>query len=314
MPSPSVLPTKDGVGPSVIVLPENQTLWSTVLDFLTERFTNLTREEIIRRIESGAVCDADGTPILINAAYQPNKKIYYYRAIDNEALVPFQETILFEDELIVVADKPHFLAVTPGGRFLQETLLIRLKRKLACDVLAPMHRIDRETAGLVLFSKVPATRGQYQTLFQYQQVTKTYLAVTNVNRTATTQSGSQSGSLTFPLTYQSRIKQSQHFMQMQEIAGEPNCEVEIDFLRADTQHALYQLTPSTGKKHQLRVQMAALGLPILNDQIYPMHISAANEDINRPLQLLAHTLAFTDPVTGRVREFVSQRTLALAPL
>lgn len=281
--------------------------WKTILDFLVTRFTYLSRDEIAQRIEAGAVCDATGAPISPSSIYQPQQKLYYYRAIENEALLPFQETILFEDEFIVVADKPHFLAVTPGGRFLQETLLVRLKRKLGCDTLTPMHRIDRETAGLVLFCKVPAMRGQYQMLFQYQQMQKTYLAVAGCN-----------DKLVMPLTYRSCIKQSQHFMQMEEVAGEPNSEVHIDCLRQNTQNntrnGLYQLTPKTGKKHQLRVQMAALGLPILNDQIYPIHISAADENTAEPLQLLAHTLAFTDPVTGRAREFMSQRTLALAPI
>jgi tRNA pseudouridine32 synthase / 23S rRNA pseudouridine746 synthase len=301
------LPTKDGVGPSVITLPNETGAWNTILDFLVTRFTYLSRDEIAQRIEAGAVCDEYGAPILPSTKYQPQQKLYYYRAIENEALVPFQETILFEDEWIVVADKPHFLAVTPGGRFLQETLLIRLKRKLGSDTLTPMHRIDRETAGLVLFCKVPAVRGQYQTLFQYQQVQKTYLAVACHN-----------DKLVMPLTYRSCIKQSQHFMQMEEVAGEPNSEVHIDCLRQNTQNntqnALYQLTPKTGKKHQLRVQMAALGLPILNDKIYPIHISAADENTAEPLQLLAHTLVFTDPVTGRAREFMSQRSLALAPI
>jgi len=297
------LPTRDGVGPSVITLPRDASDWKTILDFLVTRFTYLTRDEISQRIDAGAIYDAVGVPISSGTKYQPQQKLYYYRAIENEVPVPFQETILFEDELIVVADKPHFLAVTPGGRFLQETLLVRLKRKLGCDLIAPMHRIDRETAGLVLFCKVPAMRGQYQLLFQLQRVQKTYLAVAPLNRTHA-----------MPLTYRSCIKQSSYFMQMMEVAGAPNCDVKIDCVREGMHRALYQLSPSTGKKHQLRVQMAALGLPILNDQIYPLHVSAAEEDMLKPLQLLAQKIAFTDPVTGSAREFVSERLLALAPI
>jgi len=314
LPDAAKLPVINGVGPSVIVLPhtfesgETAYKWKTVLDFLTERFTNLTRGDIVSRIENGMVRDVNGEAISVTAGYQPQQKLYYYRAIENELPVPFHETILFEDELIVVADKPHFLAVTPGGRFLQETLLIRLKRKLANNLLAPMHRIDRETAGLVLFCKVPALRGKYQLLFQQRQVQKTYLAVaTSVTK------------LRLPITYRSRIETSENFMQMQEVAGEANAEVCIECLHADAAagaatHALYQLRPVTGKKHQLRVQMAALGLPILGDQIYPTHVGAANEDTSQPLQLLAQKIAFTDPVTGAVREFMSARTLKHAPV
>jgi tRNA pseudouridine32 synthase / 23S rRNA pseudouridine746 synthase len=308
------LPVRDGVGPSVILLPAmtGASAWPTLLDFLVERFPHVSRDDIMLRIQRGDVTDAKGAPILANSPYQPHQKLYYYRATTNEIPVPDQETIVFEDEWIVVADKPHFLAVTPGGRHLHETLLVRLKRKLGIDTLAPMHRIDRETAGLVVLTKKPETRGQYQALFQTKRIQKTYLAVSLVTPT--------NNAIPLPMTYRSHIVASTHFMRMREatpdepIATEPNAEVYIRRIAADSTNALYQLIPTTGKKHQLRVQMAALGMPILYDQMYPDHLpDTVNDDFSRPLQLLAQSIAFSDPMTGQAREFSSARRLAHAP-
>jgi tRNA pseudouridine32 synthase / 23S rRNA pseudouridine746 synthase len=300
------LPVRDGVGPSVIVLPdvpEGARPWATILDFLDEKFPGVDREEIVARMQRGDVCDAHGEPVPPNTPYQPQQKLYYYREIADEPKLPFEETIVFEDELLVVADKPHFLPVTPGGRFLQETLLVRLKRRLGIDTLAPMHRIDRETAGLVLFTKQPATRGAYQSLFEQRVVEKSYEAW-----------ASWSDHLHLPMVYRSYLEESEHFMRMREVPGrEPNSETAIALIERRGVRARFQLSPLTGKKHQLRLHMAALGMPILNDQIYPLHATADEEDLTRPLQLLAKSIAFSDPITGQTREYASGLALAGPP-
>ena len=296
-----MLPTIDGVGPSCIVLPPGP--WQTVIDFLATRFDTIARAEIESRMASGHVLSATGESILPNHPYQAHLKLFYYRRIAAETHIPFDEVVLFEDEYLVVADKPHFLPVTPGGRYLQETLLVRLKRKLGLDTLAPMHRIDRETAGLVLFTKQPHTRGTYQKLFSNREVEKRYQAVA-LHR----------ADLKLPMTYRSRLTGTDHFMRMKEVAGVANAETGIESIevRGEGGLARYRLLPLTGKRHQLRVHMAALGVPILNDQIYPDHFSKAQieaDDFSRPLQLLAEYIAFRDPVTKQARRFESRRSL-----
>ncbi len=290
----ALLPTRDGVGPSVIALPPGN--WPLVLDYLAYRFPTIPREEIASRMQRGDVRDESGQFVLPDAVYRAHRKLYYYRRIDDEPRIPFDEQILFEDELIVVADKPHFLPVTPGGRYLQETLLVRLKRKLGLDTLAPMHRIDRETAGLVLFTKQPHTRGTYQALFSRKTVRKHYEAIAPWRE-----------DLPLPLTYRSRLVASEHFMRMREEPGEPNAVTQIELIERGGDLARYALSPVTGKRHQLRVQMAALGLPILYDQIYPDHVTSdeLDGDYSKPLQLLAKRIAFRDPVTGGERGFES---------
>ncbi len=290
------------MGPSCISLPARSTgAWAQVIDFLADRFPSVSREEIAARMQRGDVVDEQGEMISPERHYQPHLKLYYYRSIAVEARIPFDAVVLFQDDYLVVVDKPHFLPVTPGGRYLQETLLVRLKRKLGIDTLAPMHRIDRETAGLVLFTKQPLTRGTYQNLFSQKVVTKSYQAIAGFR-----------AELNFPMTYRSRLVEAEHFMRMREVDGEPNAETDIEVLEVKDQRACYRLRPATGKKHQLRVHMASLGIPIRNDQIYPHHLSKEEieqDDYSKPLQLLAEHLSFTDPLTGQRRSFDSQRRL-----
>lgn len=301
-PASGALPTRDGVGPGCISLPESPpSHWRLVIDFLADRFPLISREEIAARMLRGDVLNVAGEKISSERAYQPHLKLYYYRSIEVETPIPFEEIVLFQDEYVLAVDKPHFLPVTPGGRYLQQTLLVRLKRKLGIDTIAPMHRIDRETAGVVLFTLQPARRGIYQKLFSMQAVEKSYQAV-----------AARRDDLSFPLRYESRLVAADHFMRMREEAGVANALTEISILQTGAALARYRLQPRTGKKHQLRVQMAALGMPILNDQIYPEHRSKADierDDFSQPLQLLAEKISFTDPISGEVRHFESTRRL-----
>lgn len=287
-----MLPTRDGVGPSVITLPVGD--WRLIVDFLIERFNAIPRDEWLARMQTGLVMDEDGQPVYSDRPYQAHLKIFYYRAIENETPIPFDEKIIFQDEHIIVSDKPHFLPVMPAGNYLQETLLVRLKRNTGIETLVPMHRIDRETAGLVVFVIKPETRGAYQSLFLSKQVEKTYQAIAPYRQ-----------DLAFPMTYKSRLQESENFMQMEAVEGKDNSETLIDVLEHLNGVARYQLKPITGKKHQLRAHMAALGIPILNDLIYPVHRTADQDNFNKPLQLLAEKISFADPITRHERVFES---------
>ncbi len=296
---------RDGVGPGCVVLPAGP--WRLVLDFLSERFTNVTRAEIEARMVRGDIVDALGRQISPAQRYSPHLTLYYYRAISDEARIPFEEEVLFQDDYLVAVDKPHFLPVTPSGHYLQETLLVRLIRKLGIDTLAPMHRLDRETAGVMLFTVQPTLRGHYQTLFTRRTITKHYEAI-----------ASYRSDLTFPLTRRSRLVRGEPFIRMRETnpdeAGSANAETRIELLARlpGDNLAHYRLTPETGKKHQLRVHMAALGLPIRYDTLYPVAYSDAEMTetaYRKPLQLLARQIAFADPITGQARQFTSRRQL-----
>lgn len=291
------LPTKNGVGPSCVGLPAGN--WRSITDFLVERFPAITREVWLERMAHQLVMDEFGGLVTPERPYPGPMRIYYYRAVDVEARIPFEEVVLYQDDHLVVADKPHFLPVTPSGHYLQETLLVRLKKRLGIDTLIPIHRIDRETAGLVLFSTQPDERNAYQALFRDHAVTKHYEAIAPWRE-----------DLTWPITRKSRIVEDEPFFRQREVPGQPNSETHMDVIEKSGGSARYALSPVTGKKHQLRVHMNALGLPILNDRMYPPVAETPDDDYRLPLQLLAKSIAFTDPVTGQARHFQSQRTLA----
>ena len=290
------LPVRDGVGPSFLWLPEGQ--WDNLRHFLTERFADVDPASWDARLAKGEVVDAKGGVLRADSPARRGMCIFYYREIEAETPIPFDEQILHQDEHILVADKPHFLPVTPAGRFLQETLLVRLKKKTGLEHLVPLHRLDRETAGVVLFSHNPASRGAYQALFRERAMDKVYEAIAPVNE-----------SLGFPLVYRSRIVQGTPFFRMQEEEGEANAETCIELIARHGAIAHYRLRPVSGKQHQLRVHMAALGMPIVNDGFYPHALPCKGDDFAHPLKLLARSIAFDDPLSGTRRSFASRKIL-----
>ncbi|PZG81920.1 pseudouridylate synthase, partial [Streptomyces sp. NTH33] len=249
---------------------------------------------------AGLIVGADGRPVEPDAPYEPGMYVWFHRELPDEVPVPFPLRVAHRDEHLVVVDKPHFLATTPRGSHVAETALARLRRELDIPELTAAHRLDRLTAGLVLFTVRPEERGAYQTLFRDRRVRKEYEAV-----------ASYDPSLALPLTVRSRIVKERGVQAAREVAGEPNAvtRVELAEHRADGL-ARYRLLPGTGQTHQLRVHMSALGVPILGDPLYPVVTGPVPAgDFRRPLQLLARTLEFTDPVTGAERRFTSGREL-----
>jgi len=278
---------------STLYLPPGS--WATVLDCLCERFSAISREQWLDRIVRGKVLDGNGLPIAVDLAYREGLRIHYFREVPNETPIPVREAILYADEHLVVADKPHFLPVTPAGEYVEQTLLRRLIRTLDNPDLVPLHRIDRHTAGLVLFSANKQTRSAYQALFPTRQIEKRYEAIAPAL-----------AHLTFPCVHKSRLVDGEPFFRMQEAEGPANTETRVEVSERRGEHWRYALFPVTGKKHQLRVHMAALGAGICNDPFYPNVIKDAVDDYHNPLKLLAQGLRFTDPVTGQERVFESR--------
>lgn len=292
----SPLPVVGGVGPSRQQLPDGP--WATVLDFLRERFPRVGEQAWLSRMERGEVLDERGHAVGPASPYRAGACLFYYRELEDERAVPFAVRILYRDEHILVADKPHFLALAPAGRYLRETLLARLRRAGAPDALAPVHRLDRETAGVVVFSLEPSTRGAYASLFQRREVRKVYEALAPAR-----------ADLRLPATRRSRVVRGEPFFRMKEVGGEPNSETHIEAAVEARGASLYRLRPTTGRKHQLRLHLCALGIPILNDRLYPFVAEAGDDDFSRPLKLLAKSVSFRDPLTGREHHFESARTL-----
>jgi tRNA pseudouridine32 synthase / 23S rRNA pseudouridine746 synthase len=295
------IPTRNGVGASRVSLPVGP--WPTVLDFLLERMPDISREEWLQRFDDHLVLDESAQPVKATQTYKPRTKLFYYRHIANEPVLPEKASIVFEDAHLIVADKPHFMPVTPAGRYVQQSLLVQLKKITGNDDLVPLHRIDRETAGLVMFGKRLSDRDAYHALFRDKEMHKVYEAVAAFNP-----------ALKLPRVHISRLQPDELFFRTQEVPGEPNSETRISLLKTEGTRALYQLEPVSGKRHQLRVHMMALGLPLEGDQFYPTVLRGpdAEEDFSHPLQLLAKSVGFTDPVTGEARAFHSALSLSIA--
>jgi len=282
----------DGVPASTVHLHGGE--WSTVLDALCARFPQIERAQWRDRMTRGVVFDAHGKSIDVDGAYRAGMRVHYFREVASETPIPFTEAVLYADEHLVIADKPHFLPVMPAGAHVRETLQTRLIARLRNPYVVPLHRIDRATAGIVMLSCNPATRSAYQALFREQRIRKRYEAL-----------APPLPDLAFPLVRRSRIVRGPEFFRMQETGGAPNSETTVDVIERGETSWRYALMPLTGRTHQLRVQMAGLGAAIFGDRLYPRLQPRSPDDYTRPLQLLAQALEFTDPLDGTPRRFES---------
>ena len=290
------LPIRDGLNPTRLHLPPGEE-WGTVLDYLLHRFPADERR-LREQIDSGEVVASSGVPITASTAYAPRDFVYFYRDVEREERVPFEVDVLYRDERILVVDKPHFLSTMPRGRFIVESALTRLRRDLGLPTLSPAHRLDRLTAGVLMFTVDPQVRGAYQTMFAAGLVGKEYLAVARYDPL-----------LDLPITVRSRIVKHRGTPRAEEQAGPPNAETRIEVVATDGSFALYRLRPRTGKTHQLRLHLNSLGIPIVGDNFYPEITDDDPTDYRRPLQLLASSLEFDDPVSGEHVRFESRRSL-----
>ncbi len=292
-PSDPILATP---APSRLQLPPGD--WPSLLDGLCARFPRIDRAQWVDRFARGRVQDAQGRALALDHPWQVGLEIVYFREVADEPVIPFAEAIVHQDAELLVADKPHFLPVTPAGGYVRETLLARLVARTGNPDLVPLHRLDRLTAGLVLFSTRPDTRDAYQRLFRERRIEKVYEAL-----------APPLPQVAFPLERQTRLVPGEPFFRMAEAAGEPNARTRIEVIEAAGPVWRYRLHPVSGRKHQLRVHMAGLGAPILGDDLYPELRADAPAGV--PLQLLAKELAFDDPFTGERRTFTSGLSLHL---
>ncbi len=294
---PSPLPQRHGLDAARLRLPP-EGHWATIRDHLVERLPRVTPERIDLLLREERIVDRAG-PVAPDAPYVPGGVIWFHRDLPDEAVVPFEISIVHRDEDVLVVDKPHFLATIPRGQHVVQTALVRLRQELGLPQLIPAHRLDRATAGLVLFVINPLVRGKYQLLFKDRLVHKEYEAIARFDP-----------DLGLPRTVHSRIVKERGVITAREVAGPPNAETRIELIEQRAGLGRYRLLPTTGRTHQLRLHLSTLGIPILGDDFYPVLTEKPLDDFTRPLQLLASVLAFTDPISGERRRFRTGRTLA----
>lgn len=308
----SPLPVRNGVGATRLHLPMSGP-WPTAGAYMTERFFHLDPEWLLARIDRGEIVARDGSPLTRETPLGVHEFVWYYREPPTETRIPFEVDVLHQDRDLVVADKPHFLATTPGGKYLQNSALVRLRNQLDIPDLTPIHRLDRATAGLLMFSVRPETRGAYQLMFERRQVEKVYEAVSALPDGWDAASPALTG-LPFPLVFRNHIEKLRGQVCVQVDADRaPNSETLVELIGYDERVMHTLLRPHSGKMHQLRVHLAALGAGILNDGFYPELLPETPDDYAKPLQLLARELRFVDPLSGEPRDFRTRRMLQDAP-
>jgi tRNA pseudouridine32 synthase/23S rRNA pseudouridine746 synthase len=322
----SPLPVRDGVNATRLRLPDEGP-WETALDYMMHRWGHIDPQGIEDRFDAGEIVGEAGIALDRSTPMQDHRFIWYYRTLPPETRIPVELNILHQDDHLLVVDKPHFLPTTPGGTYIQESALVRLRNQLGLPDLIPMHRLDRMTAGILLLSTNPETRGKYQVLFEKRQVQKEYECV------SAAEPAPGHPAVDFPVVVRNRMTKSRSYLLAEVVDGEPNAETRIERLHTfdasgapdDVAHdgapdvdggphrrALYRLEPHSGKTHQLRVHMASLGLGIVNDAFYPDLLDKAPDNYAKPLQLLARGIRFVDPISGSPVEYRSRLELSEA--
>ncbi len=280
-------------------MPEAEKPYPSILAFLSRRFPAISPETWEQRIVDGKVLDEQSRQLTLDSQYTPLSRLFYFREVTSEPFIPFAEKVLFIDDEILVACKPHFLPVTPGGRYVDECLLNRLRRSTGIGDLVPLHRIDRETAGIVLFSVNKKSRGRYGELFMNGHIEKTYQAVSACLPTQEPASWA----------VENRLERGEPWFRMEAVPGRVNARSVIRLDTVNGVMARFTLQPLTGKTHQLRIHMGGLGFGILNDRYYPELQAERADNFATPLQLVAKNIRFNDPITGGSRAFTSDREL-----
>ncbi|WP_076538942.1 pseudouridine synthase [Shewanella sp. UCD-KL21] len=298
--------------PSYVVLPQlthpsknaaaSSTAPKTVVEFLVSHFAQIPSQVWLKRIEDGKVHWADGSLITVDTAYRPATRVYYYREVVAETKIPFLQKILHQDEHCMLVFKPHFLPVTPSGNFVNECLIHRLRIATGIDTITPAHRLDRPTAGIMLMTVNPESRHAYHALFSDGKITKQYQAIAKLTPALLVQS--QAGELSLPIhwTVKNRMVRSTPSFLMKVTEGEPNTHSEISLIAIKGDKGLFELSPITGKMHQLRVHMMSLGMPLENDTNYPTLAPKSADDFSKPLRLIAKSLQFIDPISHIERQ------------
>ncbi|WP_084430410.1 pseudouridine synthase [Kibdelosporangium aridum] len=293
----SPIPPRHGLDAARLRMPEEGE-WGSLLEHLIERLPRVAPERIEQMLREERIFGVDG-PLGVEAPFVPGSFIWFHRDLPDEVTVPFEVPVVYRDEHLLVVDKPHFLAAIPRGQHIQQTALVRLRRQLDLPELSPAHRLDRVTAGLMMFVITRDVRGKYQEMFRHRKVYKEYEAI-----------AAHDPALSLPRTVRSRIVKERGVIVAQEVLGDPNAETYVELAEHRDGLGRYRLVPATGRTHQLRVHMSGLGVPILGDDFYPEVREKALDDFTKPLQLLAKVVEFDDPLTGEHRRFTSSLRLS----
>ena len=304
------LPIRDGLNASRVRVPAEADGISAIafirhlIESQTHRHPDDDDAAIAARFTDQLVVTRDGSPLAPQQPLPAGTDVWFYRTPREEPPIPGKIGIVHQDDDLVVIDKPHFMATIPRGQHITQTATVQLRKMLGIPELVPAHRLDRLTAGLLVFTTRPDIRGAYQDLFQHRRVTKRYLALAPIIN------------LDFPHTIKNRILKEPGIVQAWVVDGEPNAETIVEGIEPTSlfddlgrQLGVWKLRPITGRTHQLRLHLNGLGTPIVGDSLYPVFTRPADDDFSHPLQLLSSELQFIDPLSREERAFSTKLRL-----
>lgn len=304
MPPRSPLPARHGLAAAWLRTPDRDPSgvhpWPTMGTWLRDRLPDGV--DVPGMLAQQRFVDESGHPVREDDPYTPHTFVWFHRDLRDEPHVPGTIHVVHRDERLVVVDKPAFLSSIPRGRHVTQSVVVRLRDGLGLPELSPLHRLDRITSGLLMLATERRWRSPYQSVFEHRAMHKTYWALAPLRP-----------DLTLPTVVRNHIHKVRGQWQAQVVPGAPvNAETLVELESQVGEHGIYRLTPRTGRTHQLRLHLLGLGIPIVDDPLYPDVHDVPVDDFSHPLQLLAGELAFTDPVDGEPRHFRSVRRLPLA--
>ncbi|MDM8085286.1 pseudouridine synthase [Cellulomonas cellasea] len=303
MPPRSPLPARHGLSAAWLRTPDRDRSrpdeWATMGQWLRHRLPE--HVDVPAMLAQQRFVDEAGRAVREDDPFAPHQFVWFHRDLRDEPEVTAPIHVVHRDERLVVVDKPAFLSSIPRGRHVMQSVVVRMRAELGLPDLSPLHRLDRVTSGLLMLATEPQWRGPYQSLFERRAVEKAYWALAPLRP-----------DLELPTVVRNHIHKERGAWQAQVAPGAPvNAETLIELESEVDGHGVYRLTPRTGRTHQLRLHLHGLGIPIVNDPLYPVVRDIPVDDFSSPLQLLAGELAFTDPVDGKPRRFRSVRRLPL---
>lgn len=303
MPPRSPLPLRHGLSAAWVVTPHRDPAgpapWTSMGQWLRHHVD--ARVEVERLLADARFVYTDGAPVAEDDAYRPHVFVWFHRDLRDEPEVPGPLPVIHRDDRLVVVDKPAFLSSIPRGDHVVQSVVVRLRAELGLPELSTLHRLDRVTSGVLMLATEQRWRAPYQQLFEQGAVRKTYRAL-----------AAWRPDLELPLTVRNHIAKERGAWRAEVVPGAPvNAETLVEIESRDGDLAVYRLSPRTGRTHQLRLHLHGLGVPIVDDPLYPVVREVSVDDFSRPLQLLASELAFTDPVDGTERLFASARRMPL---
>lgn len=264
------------------------------------------RVDVERLLAEARFVYGDGRPVRDDDPYATTTFVWFHRDLREEPVVPGELTVVHRDERVVVVDKPAFLSTVPRGNHVVQSLVVRLRDELGLPDLTTMHRLDRVTSGLVLCVVGKEHRAAYQSMFATGTVAKTYRALAPWRAHLAGPDG---------VVVRNHVRAVPRTGRAEVVPDAPvNAETLVEVERrlgGPDDLAVYRLSPRTGRTHQLRLHLLGLGVPIVDDPLYPVDRQVPIDDFSAPLQLLAAELAYVDPVDGRARHHRSARTLPL---